>query len=81
MDCASAPAGEYYVIARVEATWPWGPVAHRLDSPARHCDGELNRTRQHEWSGHSGPDRGIRGSFFPNLLFLLRLRLADSLCE
>ena len=26
MDCASAPAGEYYVIARVEATWPWGPV-------------------------------------------------------
>ena len=25
--------------------------------------------------------RGIRGSFFPNLFFLLRLRFADSLCE
>ena len=27
------------------------------------------------------PIRGIRGSFFPNLFFLLRLRFADSLCE
>jgi hypothetical protein len=41
------PPGEYYVIARGEATLPLGRCAHRLDSPARHCDGELNRTRQH----------------------------------
>jgi len=69
MDCASAPARRVICDCTCRGDIALGPCAHRLDSPARHCDGEPS------------PLLMLRILLWSTSFFLLRLRFADSLCE